>query len=870
MSWLDGMRHRARWLFRGTKESAELDAELQFHVEMETERLIAAGLDPAKARAMAEGVPGNIARTREAVHDRRGVTFIEDAARDLAYAARGVRRRPGFTLAVIATLALGIGANGAVFSVVNDVLLRPLAFHDPDDLVAVWPNHYVSLREVHAFRAASQTLSIATYAPWTLALTDIDEPTQVPGARVSGNLFAILGVPAALGATIAPDGDRIGTPRVAVIGDALWRAKFGADAAVVGRTVRVDGVPHEIIGVMPASFELYGSAAQLWIPLIDDPSAWYFSSGVSQMLARLSPGSTIENAGAEFRRVVRDVRVDLAMPDDYGADAAVIGLKAHLTGDYSRMLFVLLGTVCGILLITGTNLANLMLARASNRRTELAMRAALGAERGRLLRQLVVEGLLLSGLGAVGGAFAAFAMVAALRPITPQDIPRIAHTAVDGATVLACAGIAVVLAAVFAAAQFVGAGRLSGNRAFGGSAAGSAGGPRVTERAGDALVIVQVALSVTLVIGAALMAQTLGRIAAVDPGFDSNGVLTVAVQPSGPRYRDRAAVDAFYDEVLARVAAMPGVTSVGAIQHLPLGGTSWGASIEVERQPVALGQALPRVGYRIATPGYFGTVRIPVVDGRLFTDGDRAGAPSVALVSETMARRFWPGESAVGKRFRQTTDSAWTTVVGVVGDIHHESLVADVTPDMYRPARQSSMSAYALAIRTSVAPMTLAAPVRSAIWAIDRGVPISRIVELRSLVRSSVGDRRLVAAVLGVFAVLAIVVAAVGVFGVASYAVSRRMREFGIRLAIGATGRAVAGGVLKRGLLSALFGVGVGIGGALVLTRFLDSLVFGIGTTDLATFVGVSAVLVLVALIAVLAPAVRAARVDPIVVLGEG
>jgi len=865
MSWLDGLRDRLRWLTRSGEAEAQLDAELEFHVDMETERLMAAGLEAEEARRSARRALGNAAATREGVRDQSGVAWLDDARRDLAYAARGLGKRPGFAFAAVATLALGIGANTAVFSVVEGVILHPLSYDDPGRLVAVWADNFLSPNEREAIRAQTRTLSaVAAYAPWRMALTGVEEPTQVVAARTSADLFATLGVRAALGRTYRPGEDRPGAPGVAVIAHAIWRSRFGGDTAAVGRRIELDGEAYEIVGVMPPTFEIFGGETAIWVPLPEDPSAWYYRSGVALLIGRMGPGATLEAANADLHRVLQLIRAPLGMPDDYGREARVADLKQYLTGDYRQLLLVLLGAVGGILLLAGANLANLLLARATGRRPEMAMRLALGARRSRLVRQLLAEGLALSTLGAGLGLLLAVSMIGVFKGIAPDSTPRLAGVGLNGTVLAVCGGLTLAMAVLVTLSQAMGG---ISSVAAQGTRPRLDGGPRVTARAGGFLIVSETALAVTLVIGAGLMIRTLGRLAAIDPGFVHRNVLTLRVQPAGGRYGDPAQVRAFYRTLLELVEAMPGVVTAGAIQHLPLSGTGWGASIEIEGQPVPPGEARPRVGYRIVTEKYFDAVGIPLLGGRVFARADGPDAPRVALVNQAMARRFWPGEAATGKRFRQGNDSTWITVVGVVGDVRHASLAAEPVAELYRPGQQSSMSAYMLAVRTSVAPTSLARAVQSAVWEVDPGVPVAGVVTFESLLRDSLGDRRLLALVLGVFASVALVIGAIGVFGVTSFAVSRRTREIGIRMALGATRRNVRAAVFGRGMALALGGIGLGVAAALGLSRFLRSFLFEVGTTDPATFAAVGILLSVVAAGAIAAPAFRATRVDPVKVL---
>jgi len=861
MSWLDGLRDRLHWLFQSNDAEDRLDSELRFHLEMETERLIASGLSPAAAAREAARSLGNVTGTKETVRDERGISWIEDLGRDLAYAARGLRRRPGFTFAVLATLALGIGANTAVFSVVEGVALRPLAFADPSRLVAVWPDRSMSQIERNAIHEQTKTLGqIAGYATWNMAFTGVDEPTQLRAARTTANLFEVLGARAAIGRTYHAGEDAVGAEPVAVLSHPLWKERFHGDSAVLGRYMDLDGVRHTIIGVMPPTFEVGRFGTQVWVPLPDNPEAWYYRSSISLLIGRLANGSTLESARVDFSRVVGVVRQQLGYSEAYGDDAELVDFRTYVLGDYRILLLVLLGAVSGILLLAGANLANLLLGRADSRRPELSMRLALGARRSRLVRQLLTEGIALSLIGTGLGLLLATALLGVFRAIAPPDTPRIAEVGITPVVLLVCAASTLVMALVFGLAQAVG-----GIPRADSMRPGLSAGSRVTTRAGGFLVVLETALAVTLIIGAGLMIRTIGRLALVDPGFDHRNVLTLRVQPVA----EPARVDAFYQAAFERIAAVPGVVTVGAVQHLPMSGIRWDIPIEPEGHPTQPGKARPTVGFRLIGGDYLGAVGIPVKAGRAFDARDTRGGMPVAIINEAMAERYWPGETPVGRRLRAGRDSTWTTVVGVVGNVRHRSLTEAPEPEMYMPTTQSGMPALMVAVRTSVPPASLAKAVQAAVWEVDPGVPVARVMPFDDILRDSVGDKRLLTLVLSVFALVALVVGAIGVFGVVSFAVSRRTREIGIRMALGATRGTVRGAVFGRGMMLVGGGIAVGVIAALGLTRVLRNFLFEVGTTDPVTFAGVAALLAAVAASAIAGPAIRATRVDPVRVLRE-
>ena len=783
---------------------------------------------------------------------------------DLRYAVRALLRRPSFAITAVATLGLGIGANTAVFSVVHGIMWRPLSYQEPEELVAVWPNRATSLREAQFLRENSTTMSdVATVAGWAVGLTGVQNPTQLRAARVSANLFRLLGTPAALGRTFEPEEEYVGAAPAALLSHALWMNRFGADSSIVGRALTIDGQSHTVVGVMPASFEILNPSTQLWIPIIQDPEAWWFASNVSQMVARLAPGAGIAAANQEFQLLLGQMRETFGFPNSYGAGATVVNFKERLVGEYRTMFFVLLGAVGFILLIAGSNLGSLLLAKATDRRHEMAMRAALGATRGRLVQLVLAEGLLLGVAGGVMGLALAFGGVSLLRALVPADTPRLGGVAVDGPVLLACAVFALGTGLFFTIAPALAMARVDLQRNMNSSRSTSHSDLRQS-RARQGFVMLQVALAVMLVVGASLMIQTTRRLAMVDPGFDFQRVLTLRLAPTGARYDTPAEYRRLYVDLLERVEALPEVQAAGAIQHLPFSGWQWGTTVEIAGQPILEGATPPRVAYRIVTVGYRESMSIPLVEGRWFLPSDDAASTPVAVVNRTMARRFWSGESAVRKRLLQGRGSStWITIVGVIEDTHHDALDADPAPELYRPHKQSTMPQMMLAVRTAGDPAAIARMVQDAVWAMDSDLPISEVAPLRDLITSSMGGPRMIMILLTTFALVASILGGIGVYGVTAFWVGRRTNEIGIRMALGANRRRIMRDVLRQGMVHSLVGIALGLAGAVFLTRFLAGLVFGISTTDPGTFVAVVIFISLVSAGATYAPARRATNVDP-------
>ncbi len=803
-------------------------------------------------------------RRRRPSSRERSFESATSLLRDLRIGMRTLLRRPSFTWPALLTLGLGIGLNTAVFSVVHGVLWRPLSYERPDDLVMLWPERAFSTREVVYLRNNTTTLrGMATVASWTVALTDVEEPTQLSAARTSANLFSLLGVAPMLGRTFHDDDVAVGANPVAMLSHDIWRARFGADTSLIGRTITIDGEPHRVVGVMPESFEVFSPATQLWIPLVENPEHWQYSGNFSQTIARMGPNVTLAVAEAEFLRLVVGMRESLGYPDDFGSGARMVGLKDQLVGRYQGMFLVLLSAVGFILLIAGSNLSSLLLAKAADRRREMAMRAALGATRGDLMRVVLAESGVLSLAGGLVGLSLAFGGVVMIKAILPAGMPRVAAIAVDGPVLVMCFAFALATGLLFSVAPAAAVTRVDLQREVGGvRTPGQKGIGGFGLRSG--FVVLQVALAVMLVVGAGLMVRTIGEFAAVRPGFDYDSVVTLRLYPVGSHYDSPAKYRRYYLDLVDRLEAIPGVDAAGAAQHLPLSGWGWNALVDIEGHVVADGQSRPRAGWRIVTGHYFKAMGIRLLEGRVFDPTDAEETPPVAVVSRTFARRFWPDGSPVGKRFRQGRDSdEWVTVVGVVGDVMHYSLVQDPEPVLYRPHLQSTMPALMIAVRTAGEPGRMAAQVRSEVWALDPDVPLSGLMPMDQLVSASYSDSRLVMLLLTVFAAVALALGAVGVYGVTSFAVSRRTNEIGLKMALGASGRRVLGEVLRLGLMNALAGTVLGLAGAFGLARFIEGLVFGVSATDPATFAGVAGFILLVALGASCVPAWRAARIDP-------
>jgi len=859
---------------------ADVDDELGFHLDMRAAEYEARGLPPAEARRRAQARFGDVAAIGAALrahdhrttHRQRRRESMGDLRQDLRLALRGLRRAPGFAAVAVLTLALGIGANSAIFSVVNAVLLRPLPYQEPDRLVRVSDWGYTGGEFVRLRELSRSFQQVAAFVSASHGLSGDGEPERLDGAVASANLFATLGASTLLGRAFAPGEDEPGRDAVVVLSHGLWQRRYGSDPGIVGRSVTVDGALRTVVGVMPRDFHFPSHATQLWIPLTLDRAnlGALWGSGGYTFIARLRPGVTVDQARADVRRVAREIRRENPIWDpgpEYGSTADVMPLQRSIVGAVRPTLLLLLGVVGCVLLIACVNVANLLLVRTTARQQELAIRTALGGGRGRLLRQLLTESVVLAIIGGIAGLLLAWPAVRALVALLPADMPRVAEIGLDW-RVLAFTALLTLLTGV--AFGLLPALRATGGALHASLKAGGRGGSRGAghHRLSSALVAGEIALAVVLVSAAGLLVRSFQELRRVDPGFRTERVIAARISPPKQRYADAARQRAFYTGLLQRVAALPGVESAAAVNQLPLRGGVYGLAIRVEGKFEDMRRTLPMADhYQIVTPGYLQTMGIPLLRGRWFTDADREGAPDVVVVSESMARHFWPGEDPIGRRIGYPWPSEWLTVVGVAGDVKQDSLSGAAGMTVYRPLFQAPASAMTLVARTTADPVALAAGLRAAVAEADPDVPVSDVSTMAQVVAASVAKPRFTMFLLAAFAAVALALGAVGIYGVMSYAVSLRTREIGVRMALGATPRDALGMVVRQGALLTAAGVGVGVVGALAATRVLAGLLYGVTPTDPLTFVAVPVVLAAIALAATYLPARRATQVDPTVAL---
>jgi len=804
---------------------------------------------------------------------------------DVMYGFRSLRKSPGFTLAAILTLALGIGANTAIFSFVNGIVLRPLPYADPDRLVSVWPGHVFSKDLFEDFREGTSSFSeLSTFETCLFTLVGDGEPEEVSGGEVSTNHFDVLGVQPAHGRAFRSDEEVPGQGDVVILSHSLWQRRFGSSTDVIGQEVSISGPgdsSRTVIGVMPAEYRPIDGEAELWVPMTIDRSDFPDYSGTARYMvdARLAPGVSLDAARAEVRALVERLVTEHQWLKDDVQTADVALAHEALVGDIEPTLWILLASVACVLLIACTNVANLSLARGSARRRELGIRAALGAGRSRLLRQLLTESLVLGVLGGAAGLLIAAWTLSVLTGLLPSGIPRAEEIGIDTRVLGFTLGISVLASLIFGLLPALRTTRVDPKKSL--DEAGVRRSLGVSHhRLNKGLVVAEIALSVVLVIGAGLMIRSISNLTSVAPGFEPDGVVTIALSPPDTRYPNGEAVREFYREVTERLAAVPGVTSVGGIHLLPLTFQNWGLLYEAEDNIVAEDVQLPRANFRIITPGYFRTMGIPIVRGRDFTDEDvllnpdaygTNEAAEAIIVNQTMARQLWPDQNPIGKEIcigcRFSENPPGTPVVGVVQDIHQHRLDMEPRAEMYVPHAQASASRMYTMVRVEGPPTARLPLLKDAIWSVDAEVPIASARPLSEVVRRSYADPRFYTLMISAFALIALALGAIGVYGVVSYIVSQRTQEIGVRMALGADRTTVRRAVLLGGLRPVLLGVVLGLLGAFAATRVLSSLLFEVTATDPMTFAGVAGFLLTVAAIACYLPARRASRVDPMTAL---
>ncbi len=883
MEWINILMARLRALFRRESVLRDIEEELRVHVEMETETNIKRGMPPDEARTAALKSFGALGRNIELGYDIRGAGWLEMLWQDLRYGAQMLLKNPGFTLIAVLTLALGIGANTAIFSVINAVLLQPLPFEAPTALVRVWRASaedergecsYPDFADLRARQAVFERMAAWRGGDYTL--TGRGEPINLRGVVVTADLFPLLGVAPQLGRSFTPAEDQAGQ-RAVILSHSLWQQRFNADPNVLGQSISINSRSYDVVGVMPAgfAFPVQNAESDLWLSLATVADAEGGAPLITQrgslafgVIARLKPQVSPAQAEGALRVIVDKLSKQYPESKDF-LSARIVPLHQEVVRDVRQGLWLLFGAVGCVLLIACANVATLLLARATTRRKELAIRAALGAGRGRIVRQLLTESLLLAFCGGLAGWLLARWGTAVLLALKPRGLPRGLAAGVDlrmlGFTVLVALGTGVL----FGLAPAWRAARADLNDALKDGGKGGGAGAR-HNRLRHALVVAEVALALVLLVCSGLLLNSFLRLQRVNPGFDPHDVLTFRIALPASRYAQLTQVAPFYRQLIARLESLPEVKSVSSISHLPLSANRGTTGFAIEGIPTAPDDPVPYpTDIRSVTPGYFWTMGMQLVQGRDFNAHDELRATPVAIINETLARRYFPNQDPLGKRIRpgySVDERGWLMreIVGVVSDSKHVSLREAPPPNIYLPHSQIPRLAMTLVVRAANDPHRLIGAVQMEVHALDRELPVSNVKTLDEYLVAAVAEPKFNTLLLSLFAGLALLLTAVGLYGVMAYAVTQRAHELGIRMALGAQARDVLRLVITQGLRLALWGAAIGLAGAAALTRTLKSWLFGVGPADPLTFAAVVLLLVSVALLACWIPARQATKVDPL------
>jgi putative ABC transport system permease protein len=880
---LDKLWQRMRNTVRSEPRELEFQTEIEEHVRLLAERYRRQGMTAEDALLAARRQFGNPTLLKEDLRAMQIIPAIEALRSDLTYSARMLRKNPGFAAAAVITLALGIGANTAIFSVCNAVLFKPLPYAEPDRIVMLWerqgdgtpgdvaPANFVDWRDASRSFSGMAAVRTSSFAP-SFILGGQSEASRLAGESVTSSFFSVLGVQFMLGRNFLPEEDRPGHNRVAILSYASWSGRFGADRDITGKAITLNDESYTVAGVLPADFQFGSTAADfearsqvdIWVPLALDPEKLHRNSHTLRVIARLKP--EVKQAQAQAELDVLGANLAQQYPkDNKDKGITAVPLAEQVTGSVRVALETLLGAVGLVLLIACANVANLLLSRAAARQKEMAVRIALGASRGRLAQQLLTESLFLASLGGIAGFVLALAAIAALTPQLPADLSRAAGIAVDTRMLIFTAVISMVTGVLFGLGPLFGPWRESAAESLKQNNRTSSG---IQTRLRSGLAVAQIAIAITLLIGAGLMVKSFWALVHVAPGFRSESILMARLSLPQSRYADNEKVAAFERALLERLHGRPGIQSAGFATYVPLSGLDNGWSFVIEGRPPLPTGTYNVSEYRPVSPGYFETTGIPLLRGRPFTSVDTADSPWVVMINDSMAREYWPAEDPVGQRL-QFSSEKWRTVIGVVGDVLHDGLDGAAKPEMYVPVEQAPNieSDPTIVVRTEIDARGAAAELRGAVSAIDGAVPVDRIETMQQLVSGSVAQPRFRTIILVAFSLLALVMASIGIYGVMNYLVIQRTREFGIRLSLGATPSDVLRLVLRRAAVLIGAGTCLGLTGSVLLVRLIAKLLFGTAPLDPLTFAAVPILLATVALGASYIPARRATRIDPIVAL---
>jgi predicted permease len=893
MAWLREFGMRLKSIFGKGAHDADLNDEVAAHLDLLAQENIRRGMAPDEARYAARREFGGVEQIKETYRERRGLPMLETLLQDLRFGARMLRKNPGFTAVAVLTLALGIGATTSIFSVVNTLLLRPLPFPDSNRLVVlqeaipkIVPGKMsVSAPDVADFRSLNHVFEdLGAFSSSSMDLSGNGVPARISAARMSAAVFHILGATPAIGRTFTEDEDKLGS-NVVILGNAIWQTRFGADPAIAGKKIILDRQPYTVIGVMPREFAFPPqglpsfSPAQIWVPIGFNPFELgnrgdLFDFGV---LAKLKHGTTLAAANSDVIVIASQIQkqyypLEARDTSKVVLEASVTPLADLIAGPTRPLLMLLLGAVGLLLLIACVNVANLTLARGTERQKEIAVRIALGAGRKRLIRQLLVESGLLGLLGGLLGLFAAYAGVKGLVALAEKILPRAHEVSLDHTVLLFTLAISILSGALFGIVPALSATNTDLNRSLK-EAGRSKSDARGHQRIRDAFVVAQIALALLLVTGSGLLIRSFIRARETNPGFQSDHALALSISLSGSQYKSTSDTEMFFDRLAAQVAANPGVVSVGMSTDLPMN-NRWTHLFTAEGHEGEQPNGVPGNSHSLVDGEYFRTLGIPLVRGRFFNDAEMHGKGDVVIISDGMAKRYWPGQDPVGQRLKwgaAMSKDPWLTIVGVVGNVKQGALDEATKPHTYEPFQHLCRGPFAfplctgriVLVRSQSAPASVLPFIRSTVQQLDPQQPIGRVYIMDEIVSGSLAPRRFNTWLLVAFGFAALLLAAIGVYGVISYSVAQRTQEMGVRLALGAQPGNILRMVLAKGLRLAAIGLTIGLAAAFALTRLMESLLFDVRATDPITFAGVAALLMVVALAACWIPARRAMRIDP-------
>ncbi|HYK37326.1 ABC transporter permease [Alloacidobacterium sp.] len=883
---LSDLLYRLRALFRGKEMDAEAEDELRYHLEREAEKYRRSGISSEDASRRARLAFGGTTQVEQECRESRGTKFVEDLLQDLRYAIRSFAKTPGLSLMIVLSLAIGIGANTAIFSVTSTLLLKPLPYPHPDRLAILWlrspgigiPQDWPSPGQYHDIVTQNHVFEETALAIGdNFTLTEHTRAIKVDGIEATSSLLPMLGAKAMLGRIFLPEEDEPGRPQTVVLTYGFWQREFAGDPNIVGRSITLDGHPHTVVGVLSPDFRLNHEVIPT-VAGIDKPEIFMppkeeaknptnYGSENYNIVGRLKPGVTMQQAQADIDVIAARLREEKHR--DRSFTISVVPLMEQVVGNVRTAVLILFGAVGLVLLIACTNVANLLLSRATTRQREIAIRAALGAGRARVIRQLLTESILLSLMGGVAGLGLSALSIFVARRMHPGNIPRLDELGMDFRVLVFTFGVAILTGIVFGLAPALRASHvdLTANLKAGGKGSLSGGLSVRHDKLRGALVIAELAISLPLLVGAGLLVRSFVRLANVPPGFNPKDVVSMDIGAYGPEFKDPATRVQFYQQLAEGIGRLPGVTATGAISALPLtSAVGWGG-MHIEGYVPPANEPELQVDVRAATTTYFSTMQIPLIRGRMFAETDTDKMPPVAIIDQKMADRFWPNGDAIGKRIRRSDDSPWTTIVGVVGVVKEYGLDTDTRMVVYYPHTQIRNGTLYVVARTSSDPASTISAIIHVVNTINPGVPVYDVATMEQRVQDSMARQRFAMTMLGGFAGFAMILAAIGIYGVMSFLVTQGTADIAIRVALGARRASILSLVFRQGVGLVLLGIVAGLIGALGFTRLMNSMLFGVKPTDPLTFFSVLALLLFVAVFACLVPAGRAMRIDPMTAL---